>query len=107
MRSNTHGGINERILVGQPHARLEIRRTIARADSHHPLDTRGARALDHQLPIFVELFAVEVAVRIDQPHFKRAPGGMSSWKPARTGLPSSTEAATIMPFDSMPFSLRG
>ncbi len=29
--------------------------------------------------------------RVRQPHFRRAPTGMSSWKPASTGLPSFTE----------------
>src|ERR1700693_3854094 len=36
-----------------------------------------------------------------------APTGTSSKKPARTGLPPSSDAATIIPFDSMPRSLRG
>jgi len=41
-------------------------------------------------------------------HFKRAPTGTSSRNPASTGKPlSPTEAATIMPFDSKPRSLRG
>jgi hypothetical protein len=41
-------------------------------------------------------------------YFSFAPTGTSSRKPASTGLPSSpTDAATIMPFDSSPRSLRG
>src|SRR5882724_329683 len=41
-------------------------------------------------------------------YFSFDPIGTSSRKPASTGLPSSpTEAATIMPFDSSPRSLRG
>ncbi len=41
-------------------------------------------------------------------YFRRAPTSTSSAKPARTGRPSGpTEAATIMPFDSTPRSLRG
>jgi hypothetical protein len=40
-------------------------------------------------------------------HLRRAPTGTSSRKPARMGLPPSSDAATIMPFDSMPRSLRG
>ena len=41
-------------------------------------------------------------------YFRRAPTSTSSWKPVRTGRPSGpTEAATIMPLDSTPRSLRG
>ncbi len=40
-------------------------------------------------------------------YFRRAPTGTSSRNPASTGLPSPREAATIMPFDSRPRSLRG
>ena len=65
------------------------------------------RALDHRRAIFVEFGVVQVSVRIDQPHLRRAPTGISSWKPASTGLPPSTDAATIIPFDSMPRSFRG
>ena len=71
------------------------------------IDTGVEGALDGLLAVLVEFRVVEMAVGIDQLHFRRAPTGMSSWKPASTGLPPSTEAATIMPFDSMPFSLRG
>src|SRR5690242_11956690 len=76
-------------------------------DEHQPLDACGARAFDHLIEVGCELFAVEVAMRIDDPHFRRAPTGMSSRKAASTGLPSSTDAAITIPFDSMPFSLRG
>src|SRR5258708_38188661 len=40
-------------------------------------------------------------------YFRRAPMGTSSKKAARTGFPPSREAATIMPLDSKPRSLRG
>src|SRR5215831_10458083 len=76
-------------------------------DHHHGLDARGERAFDHGVAIVVKLLVVDMTVRIDKLHLRRAPAGMSSWKPARTGLPPSTDAATIIPLDSMPFSLRG
>src|ERR1035437_8346271 len=40
-------------------------------------------------------------------YFKRAPIGTSSRKLTSDGLPPSSDAATIMPWDSMPLSLRG
>ena len=40
-------------------------------------------------------------------YFNLAPTGTSSKKLASTGLPPSSEAATIIPFDSNPRSLRG
>ena len=54
----------------------------------------------------------EGAARLSAPrggiYFRRAPTGTSSRKPASTGLPSGpAEAATIMPLDSTPRSLRG
>jgi len=107
VRMDADGGVHKRIAVGQPDSGFKIRRPVAGADRHHASDTGGERALDYRLAVFFKLRVVQVAVRIDQVHFRRAPTGMSSWKPASTGLPSSTDAATIIPFDSMPFSLRG
>ena len=101
------GGVYKRIAIGLADGHFQVGRTVAGADSHHALHAGGAGALDRLLAVFVELGVVQVAVRIDQPHLRRAPTGISSWKPASTGLPPSTEAATIMPLDSMPFSLRG
>ena len=74
--------------------------------------SRYSSIWDDVLAIGIELIVVQVTMgvhqdRFRQAHFRRAPTGMSSWKPARTGLPPSTDAATIMPLDSMPFSLRG
>ena len=40
-------------------------------------------------------------------YFSRAPTGTSSRKPASTGFPPSSDAATIMPFDSRPRIFRG
>src|SRR5947209_3583331 len=98
---------DERVAVRQPHCDFKIGRSVACSDGEHALHTGGARPLDHLLAIFVELGIVQMAVGVDQLHFSRAPTGMSSWKPANTGFPSATDAATIIPFDSMPFSLRG
>ena len=41
------------------------------------------------------------------PYFNLAPTGTSSRKLASTGFPPSSEAATIIPFDSRPRSFRG
>ena len=55
----------------------------------------------------VELLVVEMTVRIGQSHFRRAPTGVFSGNAASTGGPPSSDAATTMPFDSTPRSLRG
>ena len=119
-------------MIGQANGRFKIGRTVAGADGEHIFQPGIAPALDDLFAVRAKLFVVQVAVRIDQLHevltlappekggrperagltdlglyFRRAPTGMSSWKPASTGLPPSTLAATIMPCDSMPRSLRG
>src|SRR5690242_11391004 len=94
---HTNRGVHAVMLLGE----------LGRVDHHHAIDTGPESALDGGIAVGVELFGVNMAVRIDQDHFRRAPMGMSSRKPARTGLPPSTDAATIIPLDSMPFSLRG
>src|SRR5882724_10067554 len=104
---NTGGGVDRRMFVRQSNTGLEIGWAIAGADHHHMFHAGGERPLDHFIAIGVELRAVQVTVGVDQAHFNRAPIGMSSRKPANTGLPPSTDAATIMPFDSTPRSLRG
>ena len=86
-----------------------------------------ARTRDHLLAVGIELLAIEMCVRIDEhdlvlvvgqtacrsavaagdAYFSRAPTGTSSKKLASTGLPPSSDAATIIPLDSSPRSLRG
>ncbi len=107
VRMHTYGGVEEWILPGQPHARFQIGRSAAGAYGQHALHARRSGAFHHLVAVGIEFGIVQVDVRIHQPHLRRAPAGTSSWKPASTGLPPSTEAATIMPFDSMPRSLRG
>ena len=97
VRMNTNRGVQEWTAIGE----------FRGVDHHHGLDARGQRAIQNRLAVLIEFRIVDVAMRIDQRHFNRAPTGMSSWKPASTGLPPSTLAATIIPLDSMPFSLRG
>src|ERR1035438_2394156 len=53
-------------------------------------------------------FATEsIEDTVARAYLRRAPISTSSRKPARTGRPPSREAATIMPLDSRPRSLRG
>src|SRR5207302_7086010 len=93
---------------------------VAAPDHHHALDACCPGPPDGSIAVTVKLFVVQMAVRIDQPdaqrctqfkgvriHFRCAPTGMSSRKLASTGLPPSTDAATIMPFEVRPRSLRG
>src|SRR6266852_5148941 len=96
-----------RIFLGYPDAGLKIRRAIAGSNRDHVLDPRIQRALDYFFAIGVKLLTVQMTVGVDQAHFSLAPTGTSSRNPASTGLPPSSEAATIMPFDSTPRSLRG
>jgi hypothetical protein len=95
--------------LGDADARFEIRRAFTGADRHHPFDACLLRAINDGVEVLGEFRIVQVAVRIHQdPHyFNRAPTGTSSRKPASVGLPPSSDAATIMPCDSMPFNLRG
>src|ERR1019366_3573146 len=104
VRMHAYGGVDEGVSLSLLDGDIQ---TAAGADRYHQLHAGGQGALDDLRAIGIELLVVQVAMGIYQTHFRRAPTGMSSWKPARTGLPPSTDAATIMPFDSMPFSLRG
>src|SRR5579872_1793183 len=99
--------VEGRVPFRHANSRFEVGRTFTRADRHHLSHARLQRALDYLVAIRIKVGAVEMAVRIDQHYFKRAPTGTSSRKPARTGLPPSSEAATIMPCDSRPRSFRG
>ena len=107
MRMNADCGVKCRVFLGEPETGFQIGRTVAGTDRQHVLDAGGECALDHGLAIFVEFGAVQVAVGVNETHLRRAPTGTSSRKPASTGLPPSSDAATIMPFDSMPRNFRG
>ena len=76
-------------------------------DRKHTSYTRINGALDNFIAIIAEAAVVQVHMRIDELHFKRAPGSMSSWNPVNTGGPSGREAATIIPRDSIPRSFLG
>src|SRR5580700_11033692 len=105
VRVNAHRRQKSGMAIRQPNARFKIGWAVARADRDHQSDAGIERPLDGLLAIGVELPAIEMAVRIDQAHFNRAPTETSSRKLARTGLPPSMDAATIIPFDSSPRSL--
>src|SRR5690242_20351051 len=105
MRMDADGGIDGLVLVGQTDAGFKIRRTVACADDQHAFDAGSQGAVDDSFAVGIELRVIQVAVTID--HFRRAPTGTSSRKLASTGLPPSSEAATIIPCDSRPRSLRG
>src|SRR5205823_2342692 len=82
------------IPIGQPDSRFQVRRTVARPDSHQPLDSRRPRPLDDGVPVRLKLLIIEMAMGVDKlhfnwVHFSRAPTGTSSRKPASTGLPPS------------------
>ena len=52
---NADGCKECRVFIRQPHSRFEIRRTFARADDHHPLDSRSQSAVDGSLSVGIEL----------------------------------------------------
>src|ERR1700682_2291469 len=94
--------------VSEPDRSLQIRRTAAGSDGQHSLHARIKSPRDGVLAVGVELLTVQMAMRIDKRHyFRRAPIGISSRTPASTGFPPSSDAATIIPFDVRPRSLRG
>src|SRR4030095_8381084 len=75
-----------------------VRVRIARPDIQHRDDARFRRALDNLIPIAVKGLSVNMAMGIDEGHFKRAPILTSSKKVAIAGVSSSvSDAAQIMP----------
>src|SRR5437588_11633457 len=107
VRMDSDRSVEERIAFRQSDSRLQILRSVTGADRHQILHSRRPRPFDDGHSISGELLVVQMAVGIDQPHFNRAPTGASSRKPASIGFPPSSEAATIIPLDVMPRSLRG
>src|SRR5436190_16239025 len=95
------------VRLGNSDRRREVWRTSARADRQDLGNAGIDRSLDSRVSIITEAMIVEMRMRIRELHFKRAPGSMFSRKPASTGGPSGSDAATIMPRDSSPRSLRG
>src|SRR5258706_14458263 len=107
MWMDADGGQDAVMLLGQADSSLQVVRTAAAADGDHVLDSSGERALDHGFTVGGELLAIQVAVRNDQRHFRRAPMGTSSRNAASTGFVSSSDTTTIMHLDSWPRSFRG
>src|SRR5450631_272996 len=125
VRMDPDSRVHERVLFRELNSGIERGWAIAIADRDHPSHSGLASASDHLLAIGVELLAVEMCVRIYKHclrgclgtgafarppsearlvlilyYLRRAPTGTSSRKLANTGFPPSSDAATIMPFDS-------
>src|SRR6266851_10021822 len=107
VRMHADGGVQRRVTIRQADAGFKIGRSVASADGHHVLDSGGEGALDHGFAVGIELLTVQMTMGVDQRHLSRAPIGTSSRKLASTGISPSREAATIIPCDSTPRSLRG
>ena len=107
VRMDTHRRGNAGIAGCQFNGAIQFRRPVARADGQHAANALLVCALDEGVEIRPELLVVEVDVGVDQLHFSRAPTGTSSRNPASTGLPPSSDAATIIPLEVMPRSFRG
>ena len=112
-------GIDALVLLGQLDGAIERSgaRPIAIADGQHGGHAGRFRARKDVGTVAVEALVLGMAVRVGvhddgsvetDCYFSRAQSGTSSRNPASTGTPSSpSEAATIMPCDSSPRSLRG
>src|SRR5687768_4099596 len=98
VRMDTDTGPNPVIGLGNGDAASHVVGACAVTDRQNSMNSRLARPLDHRLPVIRITRIVQVSVRVNEHYFKRAPLGMSSWKPARIGRSSTPrEAATIMP----------
>src|SRR5271169_3339886 len=110
---DAHGGVNAFVLFGQMDGAVERSgaRAISIADGEHRGHACCLCAREHVRTIAVEalVLGMTVGVGVHAPsYFSLAPTGTSSRNPARTGTPSSPrDAATIIPCDSNPRSLRG
>jgi hypothetical protein len=59
---HSNGSENERICFGHSNGSAQIRRSVARPDREHPLQTRLARALNDGIAISIELRVVEMTM---------------------------------------------
>ena len=66
MRMNACGRVELRVAICHADAGFQIRRAVARADRDHLGHACCERALDHRFAIGIELFAIEMAVRVDE-----------------------------------------
>jgi hypothetical protein len=66
MRMNTDRRKHERVLFGEMNPGVELGRAVPVADRDHGADSRFARARDDLLAIGIELFAIEMGVRVDE-----------------------------------------
>jgi hypothetical protein len=82
VRMNANGGVNERIYFRETNSGFQIGRPVARADGEHVFQSGGPGPFDHIGPVSIELFVVQMTMRINEFHddvyFNRAPTGMSS-----------------------------
>ena len=115
---DAYRGVDPVVLFGEGDGCVEVVRAGSAAYGQQGLHACFARSCEHCVAVFVKLRKLEVRVGIDNFHlgdpgyrqlryFRRAPTGTSSVKVQSTGLPSGVEAATIIPLDSTPRSLRG
>jgi len=115
---DTDGGVDPGVLLGERDGRVEMVGAGSTADGEDGGDAGFAGAGEDGIAVRLEVGEIEMGVGVDQFHdgagagrrryLSREPTGASSWKPASTGRPSGpTVAATTMPFDSTPRSLRG
>src|SRR5262249_10849910 len=107
MRMDADGRKQLVVLFRQADGAIDPGRAIAGPDGQHAGDPGSRSPIEHGIEILGELFVVEMAMGIGQRHLRRAPTGPSSRNPASTGGPPSRDAATIMPFDSIPRSFLG
>ena len=69
-------------------------------------NTDNLRSLENLFQVRLKIRGIEMGMRIDEHYLRREPTSTGSMKVARTGVPPS-DAATIIPFDSIPISFVG
>lgn len=68
VRMDAYGGEHARICIRQTNGGFEIGRPVARPDGEHELQSHFACTFNNGLAVLIELFIVQMAMRIDEFH---------------------------------------
>ena len=108
MRMDSHRGVNPVFPLGHFQSGPQTMGPGPAANRQNGLYAARQRPLENLLTVAVKIGKLQVSMGVGKHQRSRAPLGTSSVKVARIGRSSlPTDAATIMPFDSMPRNLRG
>src|SRR5262249_36766088 len=105
---NAETRLNPVIGLGNGNPAAHIIRTGSCPDRHNVAHSGIPGALNHVGPVFGVADIVKMRVMSDEHYFPRPPLVFPCGKPASIGgSPSPSDAATIIPLDSMPRNFRG